>query len=92
MSWSTKFVVYRPDSAANQLQEVFTTNELTKANYWMRYIALVDDALFLTPLHPKNQGGSAPLYSSHKCGAGKTSQNNNEWAERFGSMPMVKAS
>ncbi len=89
MSWSKKYVVLRPDATTLQLLEVFASDELSKANYWLRYIALVDDALFLTPLHPKQLGAAAPVYSSHKVGAGKTAQNQKEWTDKFGSFPMV---
>lgn len=78
MEWSTPFVVYRLISGT--LQEVFHPQELKKANYWMKYIALPWDVLCRTPIHPKHsthQG--SPEYVSHKSNNSQVTSVEKEW-------------
>lgn len=70
MEWKAPFVVYRL-TAETQFTQVFETDDLTKAKYWLNYIAEIGDVLTRSPIHPKNSSG-LPEYFCHKVQSGKS--------------------
>lgn len=79
MEWSVSYVVYRiaPD---NSVTEVFHTDTISKAKYWMSYIAIEGDVLCKTPKHPKHSNSTKiGEYWSHKEKKGVVSDI-NKWA------------
>ena len=88
MSWKSKFIVFRPSAESSALTQAFHSNDFKQTNYWLRYIALNDDALFITEHHPKHPGGDAPVYHSHKVGSGSTEKNEAGWREKYGSLTL----
>ena len=90
MAWKSKFVVFRPDANNNSCAEVFHSDDIQKANYWIKYIALAEDALFTTPAHPKNQT-SKPTYRCHKVQSGTVETNQSDWEKRFGAFALPEA-
>ena len=81
MSWTTPYVIYRlsPDGKA---QAVNTPEDLTKAKYWIQYIAEPFDVLCKTPTHPKHsKKGELPEYWMHKEPSGKPSYTEADWRQ-----------
>lgn len=79
MSWKSPFIVYR-FTKDNKVEEVFHTDDIVKAKYWIAYIAEAGDVLARTPAHPKYAGNkSTPEYWSHKESSGKAVSNERKW-------------
>lgn len=81
MEWKSPFVIYRitPDA---KIEEVFHTDDMKKAKYWLAYIAQPGDLLCRTPLHPKHtQKAKAPEYWQHKDLGGKPCSEEAKWQE-----------
>jgi hypothetical protein len=79
MSWRSVYAIYRP-RAGGSLVEVFRTDDMKKAKYWISYIGKVGDALCKTPLHPKHPDkNGVPEYWTHKQDAGSTSVRVEDW-------------
>ena len=82
MSWATKFVVYRL-SPSGQLDEVFQTDDMKKAQYWIKYIALVGDILCRTPNHPKHSKQTQIAeYWMHKESSGDAIADPDGWKKQ----------
>ena len=79
MEWLSPFIVYRVDPSGS-LVEVFHTNDLKKAKYWLTYIAEAGDVLCRTPAHPRyeNKVGAAE-YIQHKLSGGKLATSFEDW-------------
>jgi len=81
MEWNVPFIVYRM-TEDNQVVEVFHCQDITKAKYWMTYIAHPGDVLVKTPLHPKHSKATKICeYWSHKDRSGKTVIDLKRWSE-----------
>ena len=79
MTWKTPYAVYRLGTEG-KASLVSTPEDITKAKYWIQYIAEPYDVLCKTPLHPKHSKKSdAPEYWSHKQIDGKPGQSEQEW-------------
>jgi hypothetical protein len=79
MEWTTPYAVYRlmPDGNASLVN---TPEDLTKAKYWIQYIAEPMDVLCKTPIHPKHSKKSEqPEYWSHKEASGKPMTSEETW-------------
>ncbi|MCC6220866.1 MAG: hypothetical protein IT291_06475 [Deltaproteobacteria bacterium] len=81
ISWPSRYVVYRAVTGKNELEEVFNTSDFKQAKYWIRYIAQVGDALFITPSHQKHPGGELAVYQCHKVKSGVTETDDKSWFE-----------
>lgn len=92
MAWKTKFVVLRPEETSGLLVPVYEANEFKDAQYWLRYIAQIDDALFQTPLHPACSGSTAPRYKGHKVKSGSVELSEQQWSGKFGSLQIQEPS
>lgn len=80
MEWSSNYIVYRVDSD-NSVTEVFHTNDIQKAKYWISYIAQVGDVLVKTPAHPKHSKETKLAeYWSHKDSNGKAISDMRKWS------------
>ena len=79
MEWKTPYVIYRL-CEGGKAKIVSTPEDLTKAKYWLQYIAEPFDALCKSPLHPKHSKKSAnPEYWAHKDPNGKPSYTEADW-------------
>lgn len=79
MEWTFSYIVYRLDSD-NSVTEVFHTNEIQKAKYWINYIAQEGDVLVKTPAHPKHtKETKIAEYWSHKEKNGKAVSDLARW-------------
>jgi hypothetical protein len=88
MEWNVSYVVYRiaPD---NTVTEVFHTDAISKAKYWMSYIAIDGDVLCKTPKHPKHsKSTNIAEYWSHKEKSVAISDM-NRWAHYLASRNLV---
>ncbi|GEM_PF-6735790 len=90
MEWKGKYLVLRPDNAQSEYTEVFECDEISKARYWLRYIAQVGDVLFLTPLHPDSSSVTL-RYHSHKVSSGSIEANPTKWGQDYSSLPLPGA-
>ena len=80
MEWKSSYIVYRI-AEDNSVQEVFHTDDLKKAKYWINYIAQTGDVLVKTPAHPKhNKGTKVGEYWSHKDPSGGATSDLAKWA------------
>lgn len=83
MEWTTPYAVLRLDEEARP-QVVNTPEDITKAKYWMQYIAEPFDVLCKTPLHPKHtKKDEKPEYWSHKDLTGKSSSTQQDWLNQW---------
>ncbi len=81
MSWTTPFIVYRIDEGGD-LIEVAYPADLTKAKYWIKYIAHPGDVCCRTPAHPKHSAKEPrPEYFTHKAASGTAVTNESEWRD-----------
>ena len=79
MEWKSPYIVYRVN-ADKCLQEVFWSEDIKKAKYWLTYIAQPGDVLYKTPAHPKHsKQTSTPEYWSHKESSGQACTNEAAW-------------
>lgn len=86
MSWTTPFVIYRLNSEGKAVIVNAPVN-ITKAKYWLQYIAEPFDVLCKTPAHPKHsQKDETPEYWSHKEATGKSSTTEAEWRKKWESL------
>ncbi|MCB0335732.1 MAG: hypothetical protein KDD62_05480 [Bdellovibrionales bacterium] len=77
--WRKSYCVFRTvENGA--LMPVFLADSLKDAKYWITYIAEPGDALFRTPLHPKNSGDQ-PLYWQHKGEKGDLVEKQDQWEQ-----------
>jgi hypothetical protein len=58
---------------------VYETDTIKSARYWLNYIALPGDAIFITSAHPKYNGSGKPTYQMHLVGRGKLGHEESEW-------------
>jgi len=88
--WTTSYIILRPlpDGTAAVAHEAA---DMKRANYILQYVAEPGDALFQTPLHPKNTGDT-PKYSYHTAQRGKFIYSNEEWIKNFcgGKEPVIR--
>lgn len=83
MNWKTPYVIYRLNNEGKALV-VQSPEDLTKAKYWLQYIAEPFDVLCKTPAHPKHsKKGDVPEYWAHKEITGKSSYTEAEWRKRW---------
>jgi hypothetical protein len=87
MNWKSKYVVLRPDPDNSKYTEVFEAELISKARYWLRYIAQVGDVLCITPLHPDNKS-SKLAYHSHKVTSGTVESNPNKWGKDYSAIAL----
>lgn len=81
MEWKSHFVIYRID-VNSRLDEVYHTDDMKKAKYWLTYIAQPGDILCRTPAHAKHsQKNKSPEYWQHKDRSGKCSVEAEKWNE-----------
>ena len=79
MEWKSPYIVYRINAQA-ALEEVFWTESIKDAKYWLTYIAQPGDVLCKTPVHPKHsKEGPTPEYWSHKEASGQPCTNEEAW-------------
>lgn len=78
MSWDKPYIIGRPQKTG-QVTIVHSCATVKDANYWLSYIALPGDAVFLTPAHPKHAGGEMPIYQAHLLTRGKTERDESKW-------------
>lgn len=83
MKWTAPFVVLRGHKSG-EYTEVFQTDDLKKAKYWLTYIAEIGDVLCKTPFHNRHSGDSEkPEYWSHKTRKGSIINDRDEWVEKL---------
>ncbi len=83
MDWKTPYVIYRLNTEGHT-QIVFTPEDITKAKYWLQYIAEPLDVLCKTPLHPKHSKKSeTPEYWAHKEKTGKPDYTEANWRKEW---------
>lgn len=80
-NWNHLYIVIRINETGTA-EVVHTCSTMKDANYWLTYIALPGDAIFNTPLHPKNTGPT-PVYYAHLVSRGKTEHDEKKWKENF---------
>lgn len=79
MEWISQFVVYRIDTDCS-LIEVYHTDDIKSAKYWMQYIAEPGDLLCKTPLHPRHSKASKRAeYWSHKARDNSLCREEDDW-------------
>jgi hypothetical protein len=79
MEWKSPYIVYRIN-AEKCLEEVFWTEDIKKAKYWLTYIAQPGDVLCKTPAHPKHSHSApTPEYWSHKQASGQACTDESAW-------------
>ena len=79
MDWKSIYIVYRI-SENSDLLEVFHSDDIKKAKYWLQYIAQPGDVLTRTPLHPKHSKTNLTAeYWSHKEKSGKLYSQIDRW-------------
>lgn len=79
MDWKTQYVIYRVN-ASGSLEEVFHTNDMKKAKYWLNYIGQPGDVCCRTPLDPKHtKQTKIAEYWCHKVASKVTSSDRNQW-------------
>lgn len=88
MSWQAKYIVIRRKEDGSALTIAHNCDSIKDANYWMNYIAVQGDALFMTPAHPKHPGGNSLVYQSHKLTPGKVERNEQGWKSEVGSLSL----
>ena len=89
MEWKSPYIVYRINTD-KALEEVFWSEDIKKAKYWLTYIAKPGDVLCKTPVHPKHSKASqAPEYWSHKEASGQPVTNEESW-KKYASKEMPK--
>ena len=86
MDWNSSYVIFRIKDGKAEV--IFTPDDLTKAKYWLQYIAEPFDVLCKTPAHPKHsKKNELPEYWSHKEESGKPAYSEDQWknwAKRHG--------
>lgn len=84
MDWLTSYVVLRFTEEC-RFCEVYETNDVRKAKYWLGFIGEEGDVLCRTPKHQKFTGDTmAPEYCCHKegTGTGGIFADERRWRER----------
>lgn len=79
MSWKSPFIVFRftPDGT---VEEVYHSENMESARYWLTYIAEAGDVLCRTPAHPRHSHqGQQPEYWSHKENSGTIKMDESVW-------------
>ena len=80
MDWKTPYVIYRLFDGG-QAKIVSLPEDLTKAKYWLQYIAEPFDVLCKSPNHPKHSKKTqSPEYWAHKEINGKPAYAEAEWS------------
>ncbi len=79
MEWKNAYILVRPE-ADGTVKIVHTAEKLKDARYWLQYIALAGDAVFVTPANPQYKGKSGePTYMSHLIARGKIDHTESKW-------------
>jgi hypothetical protein len=79
MEWKSPYVIYRLMSDG-KAKIVSLPEDVTKAKYWLQYIAEPFDVLCKSPAHPKHsKKDELPEYWAHKEKSGKPSHVEAIW-------------
>ncbi|MFN8389390.1 MAG: hypothetical protein U0136_03785 [Bdellovibrionota bacterium] len=78
MNFNGPYIVVRPESDGT-CRIVHTAQKLKDARYWLQYIALPGDAVFITPLNPQYKGSGDPTYSTHLVKRGTLEHDEKKW-------------
>jgi hypothetical protein len=79
--WTTQFIVVRKDETG-KLKIINSPVDFKAGRYFLQYIGLSGDALFVTPLHAKRKGESTPAYFAHMFVKGKIEHDEKVWKEK----------
>lgn len=64
------------------MEEVYRSDDMKKAKYWLTYVAEPLDVMCRTPQHPKHSKKStSPEYHLHKVQSGTTAANESDWSK-----------
>lgn len=83
MEWKSPFAILRLTSEG-KAEVVQLPEDLTKAKYWLQYIAEPFDVLCKTPAHPKHSKKTdKPEYWAHKERSGKPAYSEGDWKKHW---------
>ena len=82
MSWNTPYIVIRLGDDES-VEVVHSAASLKDARYWLQYIAMPGDAIFLTPAHDRHKGDGPPEYKAHLISRGKIDYNEDRWKDQI---------
>lgn len=83
MAFRNPYVIVRLEEGG-QVKLVKASHSLKDVKYWLNYIAEPGDAIFLTPAHPKYDGGTGvPTYNSHLVKRGQVEYDKGKWEAAF---------
>jgi len=79
MEWKNAYVLVRPEKDGT-VKIVHSTEKLKDARYWLQYIALAGDAVFMTPANAQYKGKDGePTYMSHLVARGQLDHTEKNW-------------
>ena len=82
MSWHAAYLIIRV-SNLGQAEIVHTSHLIKDARYWLQYIAMPGDAIFLSSRHPKYSGDGKPKYFAHLITRGQIAYDEKIWLSQI---------